>query len=94
MTITSAKIISTYFYLKCSCPKSQIKIGFFGSLFIRVTIPHSLQHEVIELEKAIEQEVDKEQKKVLRRQKSEKKKQVKAIREDYLSRLEKYEQHR
>ena len=54
----------------------------------------SLQQEVVELEKAIEQEVDKEQKKALRRQKSEKKKQVKAIREDYLPRLEKYEQHR
>lgn len=54
----------------------------------------ALQEEVVALEKAIENEVDKEKKKSWRKEKTAKKQQVKAIREDYLPRLEKYERQR
>ena len=55
---------------------------------------NALQEEVVALEKAIENEVDQDKKKAWRKEKTAKKQQVKAIREDYLPRLEKYERQR
>ena len=50
--------------------------------------------EVADLEESIEVETDKEKKRAMKKEKTVKKKQVKQITEDFLPRLEKYEQHR